>query len=96
MKTNNHFSNMGITLFKPTGVTHAFPLIDLQNKRVTGTVTYKGKVYMTVHIDLKKDTVEIKGSVDELQNISMDQESYLDMFKSQAEYFIENNISDPQ
>ncbi len=96
MTIDNDKSNVGWTLFRPTGVTHEYPLIDLQNKQVTGTVVYKDKVYMTVLIDLKKETVDIQGSVDELKDISMDKESYIDMFKSQAAFFVENNISNPK
>lgn len=88
--------NVGYTLFRPTGVKHEYPVVDLQNKQVTGTVSYKDIVYMTVIVDLKKDTVEIEGSVEELKDISMDKESYIRMFKSQAEFFVENNISNPK
>lgn len=96
MTKDSDKSNVGYTLFRPTGVKHEYPVVNLQNKQVTGTVLYKDKVYMTVIIDLKKDTVDIKGSVEELKDISMDKESYIRMFKSQAEFFVDNNISNPK
>jgi|SRR5690606_5754215 len=96
MTKDSDKSNVGYTLFRPTGVKHEYPVVDLQNKQVTGTVSYKDIVYMTVIVDLKKDTVDIEGSVEELKDISMDKESYIRMFKIQAEFFVENNISNPK
>ncbi|MGE8080960.1 hypothetical protein [Peribacillus loiseleuriae] len=93
MTRKSEKSNVGFTIFKPTGVKHEYPLVDLKNKKVTGTVSYNNKVYMTVFIDLKSDTVNVEGSVEELKELAMDKESYLRMFKSQAEFFVENNIS---
>ena len=89
-------SNVGYTLFKPTGVHHEFPHIDLVKQQVIGIVTYKEKTYMTVIIDLKTDTVQVQGDVDDLGDLSMDRESYIDMFKHLAKLFIENNISNPK
>jgi lipoprotein NlpI len=96
VKKNNTKSNVGYTLFKSTGVNHNFPVVDLAKKRVTGTVSYNDKIYMTVLVDLNLDTVSVEGSVDELKEIAMDKESYIEMFKSQAEFFVANNISNPK
>jgi lipoprotein NlpI len=87
--------NVGYTLFKPTGVKHDFPVVDLKKKQVTGTVSYNDKIYMTVLVDLKLDKVSVEGSVEELKEIAMDKECYIDMFWSQAEFFVKNNISNP-
>jgi hypothetical protein len=89
-------ANVGYTLFKPTGVKHNFPVVDLTKKQVTGTVSYNDTVYMTVLVDLSSDTVSVEGSVDELIEIAMDKESYIEMFQSQAEFFVANNISNPK
>jgi hypothetical protein len=51
---------------------------------------------MTVLVDLNLDTVSVEGSVQELKGIAMDKESYIEMFKSQAEFFVTNNISNPK
>ena len=88
--------NVGYSLFVPTGVRHEFPLVDLMEQKVVGTVLYKNKVYMKVCIDLKEDSVSVEGNVDELSELSMDKESYINMFKDQAEFFVKNNISDPE
>ena len=92
----NDNPNVGYTLFKPTGVKHEYPVVDLQKKQVTGTVSYNDKIYMTVLVDLKTDKVYVEGSVKELEGISMEKDSYIRMFKNQAESFIENNISNPK
>ena len=44
-------SNVGFTIFKPTGVHHDFPHVDLVKQQVTCTVSYKEKTYMTVIVD---------------------------------------------
>ncbi|WP_409294294.1 hypothetical protein V1498_13835 [Peribacillus sp. SCS-26] len=87
-------SNVGYTVFKSTGVNHEFPIIDLVNQLVVGTVTYKENTYMTVFVDLKANTVQVQGDVSDLGDLSMDRDSYIDMFKHQAKFFIDNNISD--
>lgn len=89
-------SNVGYTLFQSTGVNHEFSLIDLEKQQVIGIVTYKEKTYMTVFVDLKTDTVQVQGDVSDLGDLSMDTDSYVDMFKHQAEFFIENSISNPK
>jgi hypothetical protein len=89
-------SNVGYTIYKPTGVKHEFVLVDLEQKQVIGKVSYKGKTYMNVHIDINSDIVQIEGSVDELGDLSMENDAYIDMFKQQAKYFIDNNIADPK
>jgi hypothetical protein len=94
--TKNTFkSNVGYTTFKPTGVKHEFPLVDLEQKQVIGTVSYKNKTYMTIVVDITSDTVQVEGSVDELGELSMNRDSYINMFKQQAKYFIEENIDNP-
>jgi hypothetical protein len=63
-------------------------VVDLTKKQVTGTVSYNGIIFITVLVDLSKDKVSVEGSVDELKGIAMDKKSYIEMFKSQAEYFL--------
>ncbi|MGM0806844.1 MAG: hypothetical protein ACQET8_19025 [Bacillota bacterium] len=89
-------SNIGYTIYKPTGVIHNYPHIDLLKQEVTCTVSYRGKIYMEVTINLKTNTIKVIGDVKELGDLSVDKESYIEMFKRQAKYFIENKISDPQ
>jgi hypothetical protein len=89
-------SNVGYTLYKSTGVRHDFPDVDLDNQMVRCIVTYKGKTYLSVIVDVKTDTVVTEGSLDSLGEKAMEIESYIDMFKRQARFFIENNISNPK
>ncbi|WP_034756378.1 hypothetical protein [Rossellomorea vietnamensis] len=88
--------NVGYTVFKPTGVKHEFTKVDLTKKQLTGIVLYNGIIYMTVLVDLVTDTVSVEGSIDELDGLAMDYDSYIDMFKSQAAFFVTNQISDPE
>jgi len=95
MQNNSNQSNVGYTIFKPTGVRHEFPKVDLVNQQVTCVVLYNEEIYMTVIVDIKNDTVQVQGDVDELGNKSMDKDSYIDMFKHWAKVFIEKKISNP-
>ncbi|BDH60936.1 hypothetical protein CD30_16000 [Ureibacillus massiliensis 4400831 = CIP 108448 = CCUG 49529] len=95
MENNSEPSKVGYTIFKPTGVRHEFPKVDLVNQQVTCTVLYKEETYMTVIIDLKHDKVQVQGEIDELGDLSMDKDSYIDMFKHWAKFFIDNDISNP-
>lgn len=95
MKNNSKQSKVGYTIFKPTGVRHEFPEVDLVNQQVTCTVLYKEETYLTVIVDLKHNKVQVQGDVGELGDLSMDKHSYIDMFKHWAKFFIDNDISNP-
>lgn len=81
MSDNEEKSNVGYTIFKPTGVRHEYTHVDLVKQQVTCIVIYKEKTYMTVIVDLKKDTVQVLGDVDELADLTISRDSYIDMFK---------------
>lgn len=89
-------SNVGYTLFQPVGFHHEFTHIDLMKQQVAGTVSYKGKVYMTVIVNIKTDIVQVEGSIDDLSDVNIDKNSYIEMFKHQAIFLIQNNISNPK
>lgn len=94
MDNNTNISNTGYTIFKSTGVSNQYPFIDLVNQQVTCNVVYKEKIYMTVMVDVKNDSVSVQGNVDELADLAMSKEDYIDFFKDVAKFFIDNNISD--
>lgn len=96
MGGHEHHSNVGHTLFKPTGVHHEFICVDLLKQQVTGIVIYNEKIYMTVMIDVKNETAEVQGDVAELGELGMEKASYIELFQHQAKFFIENNIANPQ
>ena len=87
-------TNIGYTIFVSTGVVQQYPLIDLVNQQVTCTVVYKEKTYMTVIVDVKNDSVSVQGNVDELGDLAMSKEDYIETFKDAAKLFIDNNVSD--
>ncbi|GEM_PF-1947705 len=93
MENNSNQSNVGYTTFKPTGVRHEFPKVDLVNQQVICTVLYNEETYMTVIIDVKNDIVSAQGNVDELGGLAMSKDAYIDMFKHHAKLFIDNNVS---
>ena len=96
MNDNTDKSIVGYTIFKSTGVRHEYPHVDLVKQQVTCIVLYKEETYMTVMVDLKSDTVQVQGDVDELGDLTISRDSYIDMFKGQAWFFIDNNISNPK
>ncbi len=95
MSNNTNKSNIGHTIFKPTGVRYKYPLIDLVKQQVTCAVVYEENIYMTVVVDVKNNTVSIQGNAGELVDLSMSKDDTIDMFKHQAKFFIDNNVSDP-
>ncbi|WP_254786630.1 hypothetical protein [Cytobacillus oceanisediminis] len=72
-----------------------FP-VDLVKQQVTGTVLYKDKIYMTVVVDVKADTVQVQGDTADLGDLAISRESYIDMFKDQAKFFIDNHFYNPK
>ncbi|PFG05187.1 hypothetical protein [Bacillus sp. es.034] len=88
--------SVGYTVFKSTGVKDRITKVDLTKKQVTGVVLYNEIIYMTVLVDLLTDTVSVEGSIDELDGLAMDYDSYIEMFKSQAAFFVANQISNPK
>lgn len=94
MSNDTNKSNVGYTIFKSTGVRNKYPLIDLVKQQVTCVVVYKENTYMTVIVDVKNDTVSVQGNVDELGDLAMSKEDYIDVFKDMAKLFIENNVTD--
>ena len=93
MKNSTQNSNVGYTIFKATGVRHEFPQIDLEKQQVMCTVIYQDKTYMTVIVDIKSDSVKVEGSIDELGDLGMDRGAYIDLFKQEAKFFVDNNIA---
>ncbi|MGM0836531.1 MAG: hypothetical protein ACQEV7_10260 [Bacillota bacterium] len=91
-------SSVGRTIYKSTGIHTEYLRIDLTNSQVTGRVSYQGKVYMLVYVDVAADTVKVKGSIQELTHLTdnMTEEDYIEVIKTTAKFYIENEISDPK
>lgn len=87
-------ANKGFTIFKATGVRHEYSHVNLEKQQVTCHVLYKDKIYMSVVVDVANDHVYIQGNVDELGDLSMNKQFYITMFKEQAQFFVDNQISD--
>ncbi|WP_309118143.1 hypothetical protein [Paenibacillus sp.] len=96
MNDNKDISNVGYTIYKPTGVRNEYPHVDLVKQQVTCVVLYKEKTYMTVIVDIKNDIVQVQGDVDELGSLCIGKDRFINMFKQQSRFFIENNISYPK
>jgi hypothetical protein len=71
MNDNSDKSNVGYTIYKPTGVRHEYSHVDLVEQQVTCIVLYKEETYMTVIVDLKNDIVQVQGDVDELGDLTI-------------------------
>lgn len=97
MAKRNVKSSVGRTIYKSTGIHTEYLRIDLINKQVTGRVSYHGKVYMLVYVDVGADTVKVKGSIQELTHLTdnMTEEDYIEVIKTTARFYIENEISNP-
>ncbi|MGD6830915.1 hypothetical protein ACQCT5_02040 [Sutcliffiella halmapala] len=91
-------SSVGRTVYKSTGIHTEYLRIDLANKQVTGRVSYQGKVCMLVYVDVGADTVKVNGSIQELTHLTdnMTEEDYIEVIKTTAKFYIENEISNPK
>lgn len=85
----------GFTVYKSTGITVDYPSVDLENKEVIGTVSFKDKKLMTVIVNVQSNCVKVEGSVENTRKGQIDSD-YIDMVKNQAEFFFENKISNPK
>lgn len=85
----------GFTVYKSSGITVDYPSVDLENKEVIGTVSFKDKKIMTVIVNVQSNYVNVEGSVENTRKGESDSD-YIDMVKNQAEFFIKNKISNPK
>lgn len=87
------------TIFKAIGIHIDYPLVDIENEQMTGTVLYDNQVYMTVRVDLRANTFGVKGDLRELAHLTeqeLNEKEYVEMFQTMARFFIDNNIHDPK
>lgn len=89
---------MGWTSFAPLSILPEYTNLDLEKKRVTGVVKYNGKAYLTVIVDVHKNKIKIKGSLRRISEITkpFKKSNYIEMIKSEAEFLIENGITNPK
>lgn len=85
----------GYTVYKSIGLTFDYPFVDLEKKEVTGTVSFKNKICMTVIVNLQSDTVMVEGSVEDVLKEQNDSD-YVEEIKARAKFFVENKISNPK
>lgn len=93
----------GYTRIEPTGVTFDYPNVDLDSKLVTARVLFQDELIMEVVIDVKHDTVQQRGSLEEIAHITtynginrMTEDMYINSLKRTAKFFVDNKISDPK
>ncbi|MBM7619789.1 uncharacterized protein (DUF58 family) [Bacillus tianshenii] len=93
----NAKSSVGRTIYKSTGIHTEYLSIDLEKGHVTGRVSYQGKVYMLVYVDVAADTVKVKGSIQDLIHLTdnMKEEDYIEVIRTTAKFYIENGINNP-
>jgi hypothetical protein len=85
----------GVTVYKSSGLTVDYPSVNLENKEVIGTVSFKDKKVMTVIVNVQTNYVKVEGNVENTRK-GQSESDYVDMIKNQAEFFIENKISNPK
>ncbi|WP_414854153.1 hypothetical protein [Brevibacillus sp. IT-7CA2] len=69
---------------------------------MTARIFYKDKLLMTVLVDLRSDHIHKEGNLSEVAHLTtpdgmqmVEEEREISFIKSQAEFFIENSISNP-
>lgn len=91
-------SSKGYTTFAPLKIVPEYTNIDLVKKQVTGEVKYNGKVHLSVIVDVQNNTTKVIGSLKEIDEATkpFSKSHYIQMIKSEAEYLIENGITNPE
>lgn len=92
-------SNTGYTIYKSLGIKLDYPYVNLDKKKVTGTVSFNNKLYLTITVDLLSDTAELFGDLNDLAHFTASENTetdYIEMIKSNAVFLIENKISNPK
>lgn len=97
-RARNLKSNEGYTIFQATGIKTDYTHVDLLKKQVTATISYQGKVKMTVITDFLTGQMHQEGDFTEILAAwpDDDPQSYFDEIYEWSKTFIENDISDPQ
>ncbi|MEH7356247.1 hypothetical protein V7150_22285 [Neobacillus drentensis] len=85
----------GFTVYKSSRLILEYPFVDLEKKEVTGTVSFKNNICMTVIVNLQSNSVKVVGSIENTCKGQKDID-YIDMIKKQAEFFVANKISNPK
>lgn len=89
--------NTGWTSFAPLKIMPEYT-VDLEKGQVTGVVKHNKKVYLTVTVDVLNEKTVAKGSLRRILKHTkpFKKHNYIEMIKGEAEYFIENNITNPK
>lgn len=89
--------NVGWTLFAPLKIIPEYT-VDLEKGQVTGVVKYNEKVYLTVIVDVPNGKTFTKGSLRGIlkKTKPFKKHNYIEIIKGEAEYFIENKITNPK
>jgi len=91
-------NNEGYTIFKSLGVTIDYLCIDLENNKVTATISYLKKIKVTVIVDFNNNTVQIDGDFKEILSADPDSDanSYIEQIRECGRMFIEKEIINPK
>ncbi|ATP40859.1 hypothetical protein CSE16_12840 [Solibacillus sp. R5-41] len=91
-------SSVGWTTFAPLRIVPEYTNIDLVKKQVTGVVKYNGEAYLTVIVDVQNNKTKTKGSLRRISELTkpFKKSSYIEIIKSEAEFLIENEITNPK
>ncbi|QUG41627.1 histidine phosphatase family protein [Psychrobacillus sp. INOP01] len=92
-------NSTGFTIFKRSEIQTNFQKVDLELKRMIGTITLHDKVILTIEVDLLNDFMKVNGEAKQLEQImserGLDME-YIEMLKEMTRFFVENQITEPQ
>jgi len=89
-------NNIGMTTFAQLKIEPEYTNIDIEKKQVTGVVRYKEKTYLTVIVDVQNNSTKVQGNLRRISKIikPFKKRQYIEMIESEAEFLIENQITD--
>ena len=89
--------NVGWTSFAPLKIVPEYT-VDLEKGQVTGVVKHNEKVFLTVIVNVFNEKTVAKGSLRRILKHTkpFKKHNYIEIIKSEAEYLIENKITNPK
>ena len=92
-------NSRGYTTFVPIGLKTDFVRVDLDKQLVEAIVNYQDIKIMSVIVDIRADNIHVEGSFGEIADIvgqyGITEEETIATIRTQAEFFLQNNIVDP-
>lgn len=86
----NKKSKTGWSEFAQMKVVPEYAVVDKKKKQVTAVLKHEGKVYLTVTVDIARNTVKAEGSLKKIKKViqPFTKRRYMDMIEEEARFLV--------